>query len=146
LFAIIKMEDRHVKQAAELEAACFSRPWSEKAISDWLGNELAFFACAEEEGCFAGYAGMYAIAGTGNILNIAVGENFRRRGIGRELIKALEIEAERLQLWELTLEVRKSNLNAINLYTSCGFEQVGLRPGYYEQPKEDGIIMTKVLR
>ena len=74
------------------------------------------------------------------MMNIAVGEGFRRRGIARMLVEEL---IRRLDAYQLTLEVRASNAPAIALYESLGFTQVGLRKNYYHKPKEDALILRK---
>ena len=83
------------------------------------------------------------MAGEGEISNVAVAEKFRRRGIGRKLMEYMLKEAPSFGIGDLTLEVRVSNAPAISLYESLGFHKEGVRPGFYEKPKEDALIMWK---
>ena len=80
------------------------------------------------------------------ISNVAVSPDHRRQGIASTLIEALLRRAEELQLSFVTLEVRESNAPAIALYGRFGFTPVGRRKGYYDAPKEDAILMTRLLK
>ncbi len=131
---------------ADMERACFSDPWSENSIIYEIKNPSAVFLCARLGGELAGYAVMTHVLDEGSIDNIAVAERFRRRGVARALMEAVFASAAGLGLSFLTLEVRASNLPAAALYKSFGFEQVGLRKNYYSGPKEDAVLMTRVLR
>ena len=74
------------------------------------------------------------------MMNVAVADSHRRRGIARALVEEL---IRQLDAYQLTLEVRASNSPAIALYESLGFVQVGLRKNYYRKPKEDALILRK---
>ena len=74
------------------------------------------------------------------MMNVAVADSHRRRGIARALVEEL---IRQLDAYQLTLEVRQSNLPAIALYESMGFQQVGLRKNYYQKPKENALILRK---
>ena len=87
--------------------------------------------------------GVILIADEGDIGNVAVAPDSRRRGIGAALLKALFAESERRGAAVLQLEVRESNLAARRLYEKNGFEIVGKRKNYYEKPAEDAILMSK---
>ena len=79
----------------------------------------------------------------GDIGNVAVAPDSRRRGIGAALLKALFAESERRGAAVLQLEVREGNFAARRLYEKNGFEIVGKRKNYYEKPAEDAILMSK---
>ena len=130
-------------QIAQLEALCFSDPWSENSIAQELTNPLSFWLAAVEDGKVAGYIGSQTVMGETDMMNVAVHPDFRRRGVGQNLILSL-VEAMRArQSHSLTLEVRASNTPAIRLYEKLGFSQVGKRSGYYRNPKEDALILRK---
>lgn len=81
------------------------------------------------------------------MMDVAVHPDYRRHGIGRALVLALcEALKKQMLATSLTLEVRDSNLPAIALYASLGFEQIGLRKNYYQHPKEDARILRKELK
>ena len=95
-----------------------------------------------EEGYVLGYAGLHTILDEGYIDNIAVAPDARRHGVASALLDVFcRFGAANLAF--LTLEARKSNAAAIALYEKHGFQQAGLRPGYYQHPREDAVIMTR---
>jgi ribosomal-protein-alanine N-acetyltransferase len=136
------LAERHLDEAAALEWQCFSLPWSRAAFLSELGSPAAFYAAAEAEGRLAGYAGMRTVLDEGYITNVAVAPGWRRQGIGSLLLDALRAEAVRRRLSFLTLEVRRSNAPAVSLYEKHGFTLAGVRPRYYEKPREDALLMT----
>ena len=137
----ILMTQSHVSQVAQLEAQCFSMPWSENAIGGELTNPLALWVVAVEDGTVAGYIGSQSVMGEADMMNLAVHPEYRRRGIGRALVQTLVSMLWSKGVTSLTLEVRASNESAIALYTQLGFTQVGRRPNYYKNPREDALIL-----
>lgn len=135
-----------VPEIAALERECFSLPWSEEIIASQLGGPGKIMLAAEEEGAFAGYMGLQYVLDEGYISNVCTAPSFRRRGVARALIGELVRRAEALELAFLSLEVRVSNAPAIALYRGEGFVEAGVRPGYYEKPAEDALIMNLNLR
>ena len=91
----------------------------------------------------AGYVGSQTVLGETDMMNIAVHPGWRRRGIAEILIEQLIVELKRRGSNSLSLEVRLSNEPAIALYRKLGFRQVGCRPNYYRNPKEDALILRK---
>ena len=85
---------------------------------------------------------MRTVLDEGYISNIAVSPALRRQGVGMALVQALQREGKTRGLSFLTLEVRVGNREARRLYERAGFREVGLRPGYYEKPREDALLMT----
>ena len=137
------MTPEHTSQIAELEKECFSMPWSEKAISSELSNPLSLWVVAVEDNIVAGYVGSQAVLGEADMMNLAVLPAYRRNGIGKRLVEELIYMLTDREVYSLTLEVRASNISAINLYENLGFSQVGRRPNYYTAPKEDALILRK---
>ena len=141
-YEIVPMDRSHIPQIAALERECFSDPWSERLLEDALFDPQACFIAAEdEEGHVLGYAGLHAVLDEGYIDNVAVREDYRGNGIADDLVDVF-VRFGREHLAFLTLEVRPSNEPAIQLYYKHGFAQVGRRKDYYQDPKEDAIIMT----
>ena len=126
----------------EVENNSFAIPWSKKSFMDELENLLAIYFIAEYDGKVAGYCGMWDVSGEGDITNIAVLPEFRGKGIGRALLYNMFCEAKKRDLSRITLEVRQSNSVAINLYTSFGFREIGMRKNYYADNGENAIIMS----
>ena len=127
---------------AELEKECFSDPWSAEAILESAASRVRFFVFEENEK-IVGYVGLQTVLDEGYITNIAVSSVHRRKGIGKSLLNTLDKLAEELSLSFISLEVRESNLSAIELYTGAGYLSDGIRPNFYENPRENAIIMTK---
>ena len=129
---------------AVLEQQCFAAPWSKEALLHELTeNPLAVYFAAEISGRVAGYVGLWAILDEGHITNVAVSPDYRRMGVGSALIKTMLSATEQIGLLRHTLEVRAGNEAAKGLYRKFGFEEAGLRKGYYEDNGEDAIIMWR---
>ena len=143
---IEKMTSAHIEEIAKLEKECFSTPWSEDGLKSELDNNFARFFVAFSEEKIAGYIGSHNVLGEVYITNVAVFPEFRRNGVGKALVEFLvnDMKAENAEF--VTLEVRKSNQNAISLYEKCGFEKVGERRNFYEKPIEDAILMTYYIK
>lgn len=140
---IERMTDSHVAQVAVLETRCFSDPWSIHSIQREVSNPLSLWLVAVDGDAVAGYIGSQTVLGEADIMNVAVSPDYRRHGIGEQLVLALEDRLKAEGVYQLTLEVRVSNAPAINLYHKLGFAQVGRRPNYYSHPKEDAYILRK---
>ena len=138
-----RMSTAHVPQVAELEKLCFSRPWSENSIASELRNPLSLWIVAVEDDVVAGYIGSQSVEGEADMMNVAVHPDYRRRGIGAQLVEHLITALREAGNHMLALEVRDSNAPAIAMYEKLGFVQVGLRPNYYRDPKEDARILKK---
>ena len=139
------MEIKDVPEVAALEKLYFTSPWSEKALTDTLENPLSYFLCAKNDNKLIGYAGMYSVNSEGYICNILVDKDFRSKKIGTSLLNELLNYSKSKALKFLSLEVRKSNDQAIKFYKNIGFEVQGTRKNFYSFPKEDAIIMTHYL-
>lgn len=135
------MRSGDVPAVAELEAQIFSQPWSAQGFLDALALPDTVFLVAEEEHRILGYIGMYLSIDEGEITNVAVAPDARRRGVGQELLLQIKREAKQRAVGRLVLEVRTSNEGAIALYEKNGFSVAGIRKGFYERPKEDAYIM-----
>ncbi len=140
---IIQMNRSHVADIAELEKLYFSDPWSENAFYSELMNPLSLWLVAVDGERVAGYVGSQTVLGEADMMNLAVHEEYRRRGLGRQLVQALVERLAQQGCRMLLLEVRVSNAPAIALYEQLGFRQVGRRPNYYFKPREDALIMRK---
>ena len=139
----IRMNKSHVAQIAALEAMCFSAPWSERSVSSELENALSLWIVAMDGENLAGYVGSQSVLGEADMMNLAVHPDYRRQGVGEKLVNTLIDALSQAQVHSLTLEVRASNAPAKALYQKLGFLQVGLRPRYYQNPKEDALSLRK---
>lgn len=132
----------HIPQIAKLEKICFSEPWSENGLLESYKNGTHFFV-AEDNGNVLGYVGLSAVIDEGYITNVAVFPQYRKKGIATALLNAVFEFALQRELAFVSLEVRKSNTNAVSLYEKKGFKVEGLRKNFYRDPTEDALIMTK---
>ena len=145
MMEIVKMEQSHVAPIAALEKLCFSDPWSENSIAYELTSRLSYWLVAVENGEVVGYIGSQSVLGESDMMNVAVHPDHRRKGIAEALVLALAKDLKERDNVCLTLEVRVSNTPAIALYEKLGFTQVGRRPNYYRNPKEDALILKTIL-
>ena len=143
MIKIKNMAPSHVQQVAELEKLCFTTPWSEKSIASELTNIYALWLVAEDQDVVVGYIGSQLSHPEADVMNVAVTPDRRREGIAEVLVDSLITELKRIGCSSLTLEVRASNEPAKALYETLGFSQVGRRPNYYRNPKEDALILRK---
>lgn len=142
MYELVSAGSSDAKGLAELDKQVFASPWSEKSFSDELNNEIAVYYVARDNGKIIAYAGFWHVADEGDITNIAVLPEYRRKKIASRLIEKMIKEAKKRSLTLLTLEVRCSNTAAIALYEKYGFKIIGSRKKYYTNPVEDAYIMT----
>ena len=136
------IEHRHLKDIARLEKICFSCSWSEETLLDAYKTGTKFFVATRGDRVL-GYIGISCIIDEGYITNVAVFPEYRRHGIGKALLQRVFSLARDEGLSFVSLEVRESNTPAITLYEGLGFKQEGKRKGFYTDPKEDALILTK---
>jgi ribosomal-protein-alanine acetyltransferase len=137
-----KMSLDHIDGVMEVEHLSFALPWSKNSfIQEVTSNQFAHYIVAMENDKVIGYAGMWQIQDEGHITNVAVHPDFRGLHIGKGLMKELIDTARGLGIDAMTLEVRKSNEVAKNLYKSFDFFEAGVRKRYYSDNNEDAVIM-----
>ena len=139
----VPMTHAHVAQIANLEKICFHDPWSETSIASELDNSLSLWLVALDGDTVAGYVGSQSVMGWADMMNIAVAPAYRRQGVAQKLVESLVAALKENDIQCLTLEVRASNEPAKALYGKLGFQQVGRRPNYYRNPKEDALILRR---
>ena len=133
----------YLRDIARAEAVCFSEPWSEKAVEEFLSQPYNHVLVALADGVFAGFITYTRIADEIQIANVAVLPEFRRKGLADGLLCRLAQSAKHNGVSKTTLEVRVSNLPARNLYEKNGFEAVGLRRNFYKAPTEDAVLYDR---
>jgi N6-L-threonylcarbamoyladenine synthase len=140
------MRLRDIPDILEVENLSFPTPWSKEAfLSELLDNDKAYYMVAKVDNRPVAYIGVWIVAGEGHITNIAVHPNYRRKGIGRRLMLAVEEIARNRFCDCIWLEVRESNETAKNLYSSLGYKMISIRRGYYRDNNEDAEVMRKQL-
>ena len=138
---IVPMTIDDANELALLDQLCFAVPWSEKSFLEEAENPLATYFVAKEDEKIVGYGGIWNVSGEGQITNIAVHPDMRKKGIASEILEELIKSANSCE--KIFLEVRESNNAAICLYEKYGFKQCGIRKNFYHSPQENGIIMIR---
>lgn len=136
----LKVED--AAAIAEMEHQIFSDAWSEKSVLETIENPGTICLAAEKSGKIIGYFLVYTAAGEAEIARIAVLEEQRKKGVGTKLLEALDTVCRENQINKVLLDVRESNTKARTFYEKYGFSEDGKRKGFYEEPKEDAILMS----
>ena len=140
------MSERDIRRVAELEKMIFTDPWSEKVYRETFElPDIRYVVAVDEDKPdpdeqIIGAAGVRNIAGTGEITNVMITPAYRGCGLGKMMLEDLLERGKELGAEEFTLEVRAGNDIAIRLYESLGFVSAGVRPGFYNNPKEDAVI------
>ena len=141
------MRPPRIAAASAVERAAYQYPWSLGIFRDCL---LAGYNCLvlDVGGSVTGYGIMSVAAGEAHLLNLCVHPNAQRLGYGRRLLNAMMLRAADAGAGKIFLEVRPSNQVALRLYASVGFEQIGVRPAYYqaENGREDAVILAAALQ
>lgn len=137
------MEERDLPEVCAIEREAFSMPWSEEGFRNSLSLGYALFLAAEYEGQIAGYCSCYQSLEEAEIMNVAVKRELRGRGIAKALLQELFRIGKSRGAFCYMLEVRAGNETAIGLYESQGFERGGFRRNFYENPREDALVMWK---
>lgn len=144
MITIRAMDEPDLDTVAEIEAETFSTPWSRSAFQRLIadpGPVRAWVALGNQRDAPVGYAVYWFTVDEGELANIAVAPASRGQGVGKALLEHVIGVARRDGVSNLFLEVRASNQVAISLYTRYGFERVGLRRRYYNEPSEDALVL-----
>jgi ribosomal-protein-alanine N-acetyltransferase len=131
---------------ATLEARSFSNPWNPDTFRSLLEREgVRIFVAEDSNEGVVGYSVIWWVLDQGELANLAVRPEFRKRGIGAALLDHSLHWAGSQGVESLFLEVRVSNESANRLYGSRGFTQISTRRDYYQNPREDARILMKRL-
>lgn len=134
------MRPEHIGAVKELLDQCFDSAWSVDSVRSQLEKPESVCTVVIDGDRVIAYLAFEKILDEGSVIEIAVAPDYRRQGIARGLI---ESAMEDSSLKEIYLEVRESNLPAISLYQNLGFERMGVRTDYYDNPNENAVIMKK---
>ena len=131
-----------VESVYAIELATFPTPWTLDSFYYELNeNQFSHYLVAEEDGKLIGFCGMWLVIDAAQITNVAVIETARGRGIGEALMREAIRVAREANMDVMSLEVRVTNKVAQNLYRKLGFEDGGIRKGYYTDNQEDALVM-----
>jgi [ribosomal protein S18]-alanine N-acetyltransferase len=144
--AVRPMNELDIPMVVTIEKSAYQFPWSEGIFRDCL---RVGYVCRviDAGGDTGGYGIMSVGAGEAHILNVCIREEYRGRGFARKMLQYLMDRARSVGMYEAFLEVRPSNTAAARLYHSMGFEQVGIRRGYYQATggREDAAVLRRIL-
>ena len=136
-----------VPEVFAIERAAYPFPWSAGIFRDCL---RVGYLCRvlTVGGQIAGYGVMSMGAGEMHVLNLCIAEAQRGRGLGRRMLEHLLAQGAAAGMTDAFLEVRPSNGAALALYRALGFEQIGMRRGYYQavNGREDACVLKLTLR
>lgn len=137
------MKDEDLDRVCAMEEASFSMPWKREDFKELIESEQSAYFVLLADNYVIGTAGYTDQVGEGYINNVVIDERYRGFGYSKILLQAVIDDAKEHNITDLTLEVRVSNVAAIKLYESVGFESVGIRKRFYEHPVEDAHVMWK---
>lgn len=140
----VPMKPEHLGGLVRVQEECFGSGYAKNTFEKELQNKIAFYVVAEENGEVLGYAGLWNMCGSADIMNVGVLKKCRRKGIAQRLLAELEEYCRSNSFFEVNLEVRVSNTSARRLYEKLGYKEITVRKGYYDG-KEDGVYMKKIL-
>lgn len=140
---IIPIEDQYIDGILKVSMLSFPITWSKESFENELSNRYARYVVAVKDSTVVGFGGMWIIIDEAHITNIAVHPEYRGLGIGSMIMDSLTSICSIEGVVAMTLEVRMSNQRAKNLYKKFGFVEEGIRKSYYEDNKEDAVIMWK---
>lgn len=144
IIRVSEMTAEDVSDAAALESICLGKEaWSEKQILEALSLDDTIYLVAKKAGRVVGLCGVRNVSGDGEVTNVSVSGDCRREGVGYKMLKQLLERGRGIGIENYTLEVRAGNEAAIRLYEKLGFVSEGVRPGFYDEPKEDAVIYWK---
>jgi [ribosomal protein S18]-alanine N-acetyltransferase len=133
-----------VERVMKVEHEVYEFPWTEKIFSDCIRVGYYCWLALQRQN-IVGHAVISVSAGESHMLNLSIAREYQRRGFGKEFIEFLIQQAQAKQAQTMLLEVRPSNTAAINCYNSAGFNEIGLRKGYYPAPegREDALLFAR---
>ena len=138
---IRKMQIRDLPKVLGIEEELFSEPWSVKMFIEKIINHKAFIMMKSDEQEIIGYICGWKINNEFEITNLGIKKQFQRQGFGKILVEHIFKEMKKDDCKVFSLEVRENNFAAHKLYEKTGFEIIGIREGYYHNPKENAVVM-----
>ncbi|MCR5754233.1 MAG: ribosomal protein S18-alanine N-acetyltransferase [Acetatifactor sp.] len=132
-----------IEEVSALDEKIFTRPWSRSDYEKLLTKDYYLYLVALENGRIVGFCGMINVCGEGDIDRVMVDEKYRNQSIANQMLTHLLKLGDLAGIEAYTLEVRAGNAAAIHVYEKLGFVSEGIRPGFYDRPVEDAVIMWR---
>jgi ribosomal-protein-alanine N-acetyltransferase len=142
------MTEADTQEVVALEESVYPHPWSRGNFLDSMASGYQAWVLRDQGGTLLGYFLLMTVVDEAHLLNVAVGAEMQGQGLGRFLLNQAVACARGLGMASVLLEVRPSNLRALDIYRRYGFAQIGRRKGYYpaaDQQREDAIVMRIAL-
>jgi [ribosomal protein S18]-alanine N-acetyltransferase len=140
------MTEKDLDKVLGIERRSFPTPWSKELfLSELRLSQARAFVATDAHDRVKGYVCFWLVADEAHILNLAVHPEQRKQGVAAQLLRYSLDYARKAGAGEATLEVRRSNYQAIGLYRNFQFEPRGIRRNYYSDTGEDAVIMSRVL-
>lgn len=138
-----ELSEAWLEQVAEIERFCSSAPWSVQAFQAEVHDRESEFLLALDDGRVVGFAGLWLVIDEAHVVNVGVHPDYRRKGVGMQMMQELLERAIRRGAKCAMLEVRAGNVPAIRMYEKLGFAVAGRRKAYYPDNQEDALVMWK---
>lgn len=136
-------QQQDLDRLAEIERESMANPWSKDQFAAEFENEYAYLLCAEMDGVIVGLCDIHIVPGDAHINEIAVGKEYRRKGVGAALIEEACNLARQHDCKSVTLEVRSSSREGRKFYEELGFKRIGEKWNYYRDPSDDALVLQK---
>lgn len=144
--AVRELRPADVETVVAIEAEAFTSPWRADTFLGLLGRDtVRMLVMTDAAEAIVGYAVLWIVLDQGELANLAVVSDRRGEGLGRALLDHVLDDARGRGVEKLFLEVRESNEVALRLYRAAGFEEIGRRPAYYDNPREDARVLAVAL-
>jgi len=138
------MQKEDIPEVERIEQLSFPSPWSSQLFSlELKKKDFAYYWVLEFNGVLTGYGGYWKIQDEAHLVTFAIHPSSRRKGLGKTLLTHILEDARKRKIKKVTLEVRRSNRPAQNLYEQFGFKKIAIRPHYYHDTGEDAIVYWK---
>ena len=134
----------HLSLVAEQERLTFKQPWSENALSLFVGND-GFCAICMDDDRLMSYCTVTVVLDEAQIINVATNDSYKGQGCAKKTLNFVLEECKKRNIVSISLEVRESNVPAMALYEGLGFLTAGKRRAFYSDPREDALVMVKNL-
>ncbi|MFP4398399.1 MAG: ribosomal protein S18-alanine N-acetyltransferase [Desulfonatronovibrio sp.] len=140
-YQVVPIEDKYFRELVSLEQQCFAQPWTVEQYRQFTGLEHFRILGVFEGGELCSYISFYFLPDEAEIINLGVRPDCRKRGMAASLVSSVLELCRKAKLESVFLEVRPSNIAALNLYQGFGFKEIATRKNYYPDNMEDALLL-----
>ncbi|MFO7728654.1 MAG: ribosomal protein S18-alanine N-acetyltransferase [Desulfonatronovibrio sp.] len=140
-YQVLPIEDKNLPELVSLERQCFAQPWSVDQYRRFTGLDHFKILGVFEHGELRSYISFYFMPEEAEIINLGVHPECRKRGMATSLVRSAVELCRKAELKSIFLEVRPSNVAALNLYQRFGFKEMAIRKNYYPDNMEDALVL-----